>query len=198
MILRCEAVLFDLDGVLVDSTACVEETWRRWAADHGLDPAAVIAEAHGRRSIDTIRRVAPQLAAEQEVAALAARESTTTEGVYEVPGAHSLLERLPAERWAIVTSGIRSVASLRIAHTRLPFPPSWSAPTRSVAANRIQRATSPPHIDSASPRQIVSSSKMRLLDWKLHAPPECGRSGLRALTRSKHSTRRRSGSPRWI
>jgi len=122
MIVRCDALLFDLDGVLVDSAACVEETWRQWAESHGLDPIAVMAEAHGRRSIDTIRRIAPNLDAEQEAADLAAREATTTEGVYEVAGARHLLERLPPRRWAIVTSGVRAVASLRIAHTRLPVP----------------------------------------------------------------------------
>jgi sugar-phosphatase len=122
MILRCEAVLFDLDGVLVDSTGCVEATWRRWAATHALDPVAVIAEAHGRRSIDTIRRFAPHLVAEHEVAALEGSEAVTAEGVYEVRGARALVARLPPQRWAIVTSGTRSIASLRIAHTHLPLP----------------------------------------------------------------------------
>lgn len=122
MILRCGALLFDLDGVLVDSAACVEATWRHWAESNDLDPIAVMAEAHGRRSVDTIRRLAPHLAAEQEAAALAAHEATTTEGVYEVPGARHLLEQLPPRHWAIVTSGVRAVASLRIAHTRLPIP----------------------------------------------------------------------------
>jgi mannitol-1-/sugar-/sorbitol-6-phosphatase len=122
VILRCEALLFDLDGVLVDSAACVEATWRRWAVTHDLDPNAVIAEAHGRRSIETIRRFAPHLAVQDEVAALAASEATTTEGVYEVPGARSLLEHLPLHHWAIVTSGIHAVAALRIGHTHLPTP----------------------------------------------------------------------------
>jgi sugar-phosphatase len=118
----CEAILFDLDGVLVDSGACVEATWRRWAAANDLDPRAVIAEAHGRRAIDTIRAVAPHLVAENEVAALEASETSSADGIYEVAGAHSLLERLPPHRWAIVTSGTRGVASLRIEHTRLPRP----------------------------------------------------------------------------
>jgi mannitol-1-/sugar-/sorbitol-6-phosphatase len=122
LVLRCDAILFDLDGVLVDSAVCVEATWRRWAARHELDPATVLAVAHGRRTLDTIRHVAPRLAAEDEVAALAASESTTTDGVYEVPGARQLVEQLPLRGWAIVTSGIRSVAMLRITHTRLPLP----------------------------------------------------------------------------
>jgi mannitol-1-/sugar-/sorbitol-6-phosphatase len=120
--LRCAAILFDLDGVLVDSAACVDDTWRRWAVRHHLDPARVIEVAHGRRTIETVGLVAPHLSVEREVAELAESESTTTEGVFEVPGARELLERLPNGSWAVVTSGIRSVATLRIRHTRLPMP----------------------------------------------------------------------------
>ncbi len=121
--LSCAALLFDLDGVLVDSAEVVERTWRRWAARHGLDPAEVVRVAHGRRTIETVRLLAPQLAADDEVAALAASESTETDGVYEVPGARELLSSLPSGSWAVVTSGIRPVAELRIRHTRLPTPP---------------------------------------------------------------------------
>jgi sugar-phosphatase len=119
----CAAVLFDLDGVLVDSAEVVERTWRRWAARHGLDQADVIRAAHGRRTIETVRLLAPHLAADEEVATLAASESTETDGLYEVPGARELLESLPPRSWAVVTSGIRPVAELRLRHTRLPTPP---------------------------------------------------------------------------
>lgn len=118
----CEAILFDLDGVLVDSAECVERTWRHWAETHGLDPAAVIHTAHGRRTIETLRLVAPQLDPAAEAAHLAARESTETDGVYEVPGARSLLASLAPNAWAIVTSGIRAVAELRMRYTGLPYP----------------------------------------------------------------------------
>ena len=115
-------MLFDLDGVLVNSAELVERTWRRWALQHQLDPERVIAMAHGRRTIETVRLVAPHLAASDEVTALELSEETTTDGVYEVPGARELLEPLPLQVWAIVTSGIRAVATLRIRHTRLPMP----------------------------------------------------------------------------
>jgi sugar-phosphatase len=119
---RCAAILFDLDGVLVDSAACVERTWRRWAERHGLDPRVVLAEAHGRRTIETVKRVAPHLAAPHEITALEESESRTSEGIFEVPGARELLVSLPESSWAVVTSGIRAVATFRIQHTGLPMP----------------------------------------------------------------------------
>jgi sugar-phosphatase len=120
--LRCAAILFDLDGVLVDSAACVERTWRNWALSHHLEPERVIAVAHGRRALETVQMLVPDLSSEAELAALAASESTTTEGVLEVPGARALLRRLPVTNWAIVTSGIRAVATFRLTHTNLPQP----------------------------------------------------------------------------
>src|SRR4051812_21349199 len=119
---ECLAILFDLDGVLVDSAECVEGTWRRWATSNALDPSEVIKVAHGRRTIETVQLVAPHLAAEEELAKLAASESTQTAGVYEIAGAREFLASIPG-KWAIVTSGIRSVATLRILHTNLPIPP---------------------------------------------------------------------------
>jgi sugar-phosphatase len=124
--LTCDALLFDLDGVLVDSTACVEDTWRRWAIRHGLDADTIVRIAHGRRALDTVRLAAPHLddaGVEAEVAALAAHEARETSGVLEVPGAAALLRDLPPTRWAVVTSGARAVAEHRLRHVGLPVPP---------------------------------------------------------------------------
>lgn len=135
---RCRAILFDLDGVLVDSAECVEKTWREWARRHRLDPDRVIALAHGRRAIETVRLIAPELSADAELAELAASEATTSEGVYEITGARELLERLPADGWGVVTSGIRSVAEFRLRYTRLPLP------TVMICADEIARGKPDP------------------------------------------------------
>jgi sugar-phosphatase len=119
---RCKAILFDLDGVLVDSAELVERTWRIWATRHRLDPETVIAAAHGRRTLETVKIVAPQLAADAEVASLEANEAMSTDGIHEIEGAREILEQLPPGSWAIVTSGIRAVAEHRIVYTRLPTP----------------------------------------------------------------------------
>jgi mannitol-1-/sugar-/sorbitol-6-phosphatase len=121
-VIRCGAILFDLDGVLVDSGAAVERAWEEWAARHKLEIHHVLAEAHGRRTTDTIRAVAPWLDVEAESRALEEAETGDTDGVVALPGAASLLEALPAGSWAVATSGTRRLATTRLMHTGLPLP----------------------------------------------------------------------------
>ena len=116
------AILFDLDGVLADSTVAIETQWRRWAARHGLDADRLMRVVHGRRALDTIREVAPWLDAEAELAALAAAEAEDTGGVVALPGAAAILARLPERQWAVVTSGVRPVALARLRACALPVP----------------------------------------------------------------------------
>lgn len=108
------ALLFDLDGVLVDSRGVVERVWRRWAALRGRDPEPFIRVAHGRRISETIREVAPELDARSEAAILDAMEAVATEGLAALPGAPALIASLDGHRWAVVTSGGREVATLRL------------------------------------------------------------------------------------
>lgn len=120
--LRCKALLFDLDGVLVDSRAVVERTWRRWAQRHHMDPVTLLHIAHGRRTRDTLQTAAPDLAIDSEVAWLDATELADVEGLRAVPGAKQLVPSLSPDRWAIVTSCGRALAQLRLASVGLPVP----------------------------------------------------------------------------
>jgi sugar-phosphatase len=120
--LRCSACLFDLDGVLVDSNAISERTWRRWAERHDLDPEPVLRIAHGRQVRDSLRKVFPNLAVDAEVDWLDAAELQDVEGLIVVPGAKEFLASLPRDRWAIVTSCSRALATLRIGAVGLPTP----------------------------------------------------------------------------
>jgi len=118
----CGAVLFDLDGVLVDSTHSVERQWRLWASEIGGDPERVLEIAHGRRTLEVVRLLRPDLDAEAEVIRLEAREAEDTDGVAVMPGAAELLASIPAERWGIVTSGTRHLATSRLRLAQLPNP----------------------------------------------------------------------------
>jgi mannitol-1-/sugar-/sorbitol-6-phosphatase len=116
------AILFDLDGVLVDSTRAVEREWRAWAKKKGVDGDAIMAIAHGVRTVEVIRRVAPHLDVEAEAKKIEKHEAHDREGVVVMPGAVDLVRSIPEGRWAVVTSGSRKLASARLRFCGLPVP----------------------------------------------------------------------------
>jgi sugar-phosphatase len=122
VIFICKAILFDMDGVLVDSTPAVERIWHKWALAHQLNPEYVIQMAHGRRSVETIRVVAPQLVAEKENLLVEQMEIEDKDGVRVIPGACELLRSLPRDRFTIVTSATMALARARLEFAGLPVP----------------------------------------------------------------------------
>ena len=119
---ECSAIIFDLDGVLVDSAAYVEQQWRRWASARGLRAEPFLRVCHGRRAVETIRLAAPHLDAEAEVAAFDPVEEPETATIGPLAGAARLLELLPRESWGVATSGPRSAAVARLRRAALPVP----------------------------------------------------------------------------
>jgi sugar-phosphatase len=121
-ILNCQAVLFDLDGTLIDSAVRVQRLWVEWSKRRGVDTETLLQIMHGRRADDTIRMIAPHLSARDEFQALEAEEIADMEGVRPYPRAGELLDKLSAHQWAIVTSGTKRVAEARMRHVGLPNP----------------------------------------------------------------------------
>jgi sugar-phosphatase len=119
---ECSALLFDMDGVLIDSTPAVERVWREWAVNHGFEPVEVVRAAHGRPSITTIREYLPNADHLAENREVERREIEDLEGIIALPGAMELLSALPRERWAIVTSCTRPLAEVRLRAAGLPRP----------------------------------------------------------------------------
>ena len=119
---QCSAVLFDLDGVLVDSTKSVVVVWSAWAEKNGIPPAKALEIVHGLRTIEGVRRLAPHLDAETEAQKIESAITIKKGGTIAIAGAGNFLRDLPQGSWCVVTSGLRKFAEIRLNDADLPVP----------------------------------------------------------------------------
>lgn len=120
--IQCGGLLFDLDGVLADSTPAVSRVWTIFANKHGFDPEETVRRAHGRPSIATIRELLPNANHIAESALLERMEIEDIEDVVALPGAAELLHALAPDKWTVVTSCTRALALVRLRAAGLPIP----------------------------------------------------------------------------
>ncbi len=120
--IRCQGFLFDMDGILISSLGSVERSWTRWAKMRGIDPAYAISVIHGRRAIDSVQRLRPDLDAEAELKIIEDFEVADNDGLVVLPGVLDLLRALPEERWTVVTSATERLARVRMAAGGVPVP----------------------------------------------------------------------------
>jgi sugar-phosphatase len=138
--LTARGFLFDMDGTLVDSGAVVERVWGAWALAHALDPVALMPVAHGRRAIETIRMFAPGLAnPEAEARKLELAERDDLYGIVPIAGAFDLIDALPPDCWAVVTSADAALARSRLSACGLPIPRVF------ITAESVERGKPDPH-----------------------------------------------------
>lgn len=134
-VVPCTGLLFDSDGVLVDSDASVLTAWGRWATDHGLDPDTVTGTVHGRRSADTVALLLPPDRRADALATIDRYEVEDAAEVTALPGSADLLPTLPAGSWAVVTSAVRALAVARLTAAGLT-PPAVLVTADDVAAGK--------------------------------------------------------------
>lgn len=120
--LTCGAVLFDMDGTLVDSTRVVEDAWRWWAKRHALPLSAVLAFSHGRPTNATMERFLPGQDHTDELEEMTRYEEIEVGSILAIPGATEVVHALQNHRWAIVTSAWRKLAEARVVAAGLPLP----------------------------------------------------------------------------
>ena len=118
-------VLFDMDGVLISSTEADERCWLRWARFHGMEGTFSIQSTHGRRSIDTLRELRPDLDPMMERKRLEDFDAEDPGGAVVLPGVKTLIASLPANTWTIVTSAPESLMRNRLMSTGIPMPESF-------------------------------------------------------------------------
>lgn len=131
-VVRTKGLLFDMDGVLVSSIGSVNRCWRRWAAMYDLPDAANFEIPHGVRAIDIIKKLRPDIDQAEGLRVIEDMEIEDTDDLKVLPGVRTLLESLPIERWAIVTSATRRLMLGRLKVAGLP------APERLIAGDMVE------------------------------------------------------------
>ena len=127
-----------MDGVLVSSIGSVERSWTQWAQAHQVDPALAIRMAHGRRAIETLQTLRPDLDSRSELLRLEEMEMEDNRDLKILPGVQRVLHELPADRWAVVTSATERLALRRMRDGGVPDPP------RLVTADKVSKGKPDP------------------------------------------------------
>jgi sugar-phosphatase len=121
-VVRCKGILFDMDGILISSLGSVERSWTKWASMRDVDPACVLGFIHGRRAIESVALLRPDLDPVAELKLIEDIELADGKDIMVLPGVKELIAALPSERWTVVTSATERLARMRLTASGFSLP----------------------------------------------------------------------------
>jgi sugar-phosphatase len=127
-----------MDGVLISSIGSVVRCWRQWARIYDIPGAESYEVPHGMRAIDIVKTLRPDIDPEEGLRVIEDLELEDMDDLKVLPGVKKLLEGLPPERWAIVTSATKRLLLGRLAMAGLPVP------TRLISGDMVERGKPDP------------------------------------------------------
>jgi mannitol-1-/sugar-/sorbitol-6-phosphatase len=135
---KTKGILFDMDGVLVSSIGSVVRCWRQWAEHYEVPNAEIYEVPHGMRAIEIVKALRPDIDPEVGLRYIEDLEMDDVADLVVLPGVKALLDSLPVERWAIVTSATRRLLLGRLKAAGLPIP------ERIISADMVERGKPDP------------------------------------------------------
>jgi mannitol-1-/sugar-/sorbitol-6-phosphatase len=135
---QTRGLLFDMDGVLISSIGSVVRCWRQWARIYDIPGADTYDVPHGMRAIEIVKTLRPDIDPEEGLRVIEDLEMEDMDDLKVLPGVKKLLEGLPPERWAIVTSATKRLLLGRLAMAGLPVP------TRLISGDMVERGKPDP------------------------------------------------------
>ena len=131
---ECEAIIFDMDGTLINTNECIEYVWKKWGEKYNIEIKEVL---HGITALESLKRLAPHLATEEIAQELEDMVLQEADKIKLIPGAKELILKLPKDSWAIATSATIEIVNADFNEVGLPVP------EKLVTAEKVQN--SKPH-----------------------------------------------------